>query len=268
MGLFKKIFGPSFKELAERDITRLAESRNDSSKQEATQEKLDNYESPIIKPPKKIGEYILNKRYIYKDVELKGMPDGDLFNFDVLGKEVDLILEPDNEYDPLAIMVYTGDVFIGYIPKNRLQSMIHDYKKREEPIYSVVSSININGDTEFIDGISILLCFYYNPLKGLEDDEKISTNLIKTSKKDFFDTSRQDNYLLANKGDFVDIEHDFDADSYIVSIDGAELGETNALVTRKLMDYDSNCDYIGIIDEIIENYETGKYGAKITIIMR
>lgn len=270
MGLLRKLFGPSFKELAERDLERLKESQKVDSmpKQESLQEKLDNYEPPVIRPPKKIGEYILNKKYVYKYVELKVVPDNILFNFDFIGKELGLIPDPDNEYDPLAIKVYVDDIFIGYIPKNRLQSMIHDYNKSGNPIYSVISNIGIKDDTELIEDISIFLCFYYNPLKDLDDDDKIFTKLIKTSKKDSFDINRQDNYSDVYIGEFVDLEYDFDSDSYIVSIDGSELGETNALVTKKLLDYDSSCDYIGVIDEIIENYETGKYGAKITIIMK
>lgn len=270
MGFLRKILGPSFKELLERNLAakRALTNKTPELPKETFQDMLSKWEPPIIIPPKKIGEFILNKKYVYKDVQLEEIPDNFQFSFDIPGKQVDLIPDSNNKNDPLAIMAYIDDKFIGYIPKNRLQSMIHDYKKREQPIYSVVSNITLKDNTELIERISIFLCFYYNPFKGVNDDEKLSTKLIKTSKKDFYDNNRQDNYLYIEKGDYVELEYDYESNSYIVSANDNEIGETNASVTRKLQEFDSDCDYVGIIDEITEDDATGKYGAKITIVMR
>lgn len=109
MGLFKKLFGPSLDELAAREIV-LKKARQNQTQQIQSQqitqsfkEKLKAWKPPTLRPPEKIGDYILNKEYSYKDVTLKVIPDNIKFDFNMIGREVSLISEPSNEYDPGAI---------------------------------------------------------------------------------------------------------------------------------------------------------------------
>jgi hypothetical protein len=268
MSLFKKLFGPSLDELAAKEAA-LKKVPQQQFKQykETFKEKLQAWIPPAINPPETIGNYILNRNYSYKDVTLKVIPDNIQFDFDMIGKEVDLIPEPCNAYDPGAIYVTLNSTKIGYIPKNRLQDMIHDYRKKEQPIYTIISNINVNEDTETIENISIFIGFYHNPYIDLDKYDRVTAKLTKTAKKDEFDNYRRDNFCFIDNGDFVNLVYCFDTETYIVSADGNELGETSAPITKKLKDFNTNCDYIGIIDKITEN-EAGNYGADILIYLK
>lgn len=265
---FKLLFGPSLDELAERELQAKRSKGMLKDTPKSFKEMIAEWEPQVIRPPLKIGKYVLNKKYVYRDVELKVIPTDLKFDFDMVGKSIDLIHEPTNEYDPNAISVQLDGTLMGYIPNNRLQSMIHDFQARNQPVYSILSDFKVDEDTALIEGITIFLGFYHDPYANLDKYDTFSAKLVKTSKKDFFDINRQENYGNVSEGDYVDLEYDFEAESYMVSAGGCEIGETSAFITKKLQDFDSTCDFIGIIDEIIENYETEKFGAKITIYLK
>lgn len=56
------------------------------------------------------------------------------------GDDVDLVLEPDNEYDPCAVAVYIGGEHIGYLYRGRLKDMVYDFLKREDDVSAEVSA--------------------------------------------------------------------------------------------------------------------------------
>lgn len=220
---------------------------------------------PVFSPPQNIGHYVLSK-YTYEKVDLKVVPDNIHFESNMIGSSVDLVPEPDNIYDPGAISVYLNSQKIGYIPRNRLQKMIHDWNKNNKPIYSVISNIEIDESTENVSSFSIFLGFYYNIEQEVQYCESIQTRLVKTTKKDEFD-DRQDNIFYSSVNDFIDLEYDSFSESYIVTNNSSELGETSASITKKLQEFDSTANYIGKIDSIDEN-DSGKYVVSITIYLK
>lgn len=66
------------------------------------------------------------------DPDLSGVSDGD---------EVDLVLEPENSYDPQAVAVYIGGERVGYLYKGRLKKMVYDFLTRGDVVSAVVSSV-------------------------------------------------------------------------------------------------------------------------------
>lgn len=146
--------------------------------------------------------------------------------------------------------------------------MIHDYKRKGNPIFSCIQNISVDEETQMITEIGIALAFYSNPYLGVEKAEKLKAKLTKTSKKDFLGNSRQENIYSVSVGDYVELQYDWETESYIVSSEtGEELGETSASVTQKLQGFSPDCEFIGRIQSIDEN-DSGKYTVEIEIFLR
>ena len=71
--------------------------------------------------------------------------------------------------------------------------------------------------------IQIALAFYDKINDGVE---YLDTKLIKTTKKDDIE-NRQDNLSLANEDEEVELEYDYENETYIVTASGLEIGEIN-----------------------------------------
>lgn len=77
-----------------------------------------------------------------EDPDLSGLCEGD---------EVDLIQEPENDYDQNAVAVCREGSRFGYLYRGRMQSMVNDYIRRGDNVSASVSSVsdgkvNINID--------------------------------------------------------------------------------------------------------------------------
>ena len=200
-------------------------------------------------------------KYVYYDVDVKGI---EYRNFDISKIEINHQLyfdkEPDNQYDPNAIKILYDDIFIGYIPKNNLQSMMSNYGFSEEK--------EVCGMTYLVDEemkkIQIALAFYDKINDGVE---YLDTKLIKTTKKDDIE-NRQDNLSLANEDEEVELEYDYENETYIVTASGLEIGEINKNNSKKLQEYeDEGLEFKAGILEINEN-DSGNLECKIRIIIR
>ena len=200
-------------------------------------------------------------KYAYYDVDVKGIEYRD---FDISKIEINHQLyfdtEPDNQYDSNAIKILYDDFFIGYIPKNNLQSMMSDYGFSKEK--------EVCGMTYLVDEetkkIQIALAFYDEINNRVE---YLDTKLTKTTKKDEFE-SRQDNLAMADEGEEVELEYDYENETYIVTTSGLEIGEINKSNSKKLQDYeDEGLEFKAGILEINEN-DSGNLECKIRIIVR
>lgn len=78
-------------------------------------------------------------KYEYDDIDIAGSQYYDT-SLVQDGDEVILSPEPDNKYDPHAVAVIHNGNTIGYLPKNTLQDMYHDYIKRNGKVTAIISS--------------------------------------------------------------------------------------------------------------------------------
>lgn len=211
------------------------------------------------------GDRIL--KYEYYDIEIKGTQYQD-FDISTLEINSSLFFEPElaNEYDNKAIKVLHKDIFLGYVPKNNIQEMIRDYMDNTaRHIDAFISEIDEDTNT-----IKMALGFY----KDLTDVELskmnyIDASLTKTTKKDSFDNSRQDNLLGISEGDNVNIDYDYETETYLVTDScGEELGEINSSKSQKLQDYeDDDKEFHCIVKETDYN-SAGNITCKIRIFIK
>ena len=67
------------------------------------------------------------------------------------GKSLDIVLEPENEYDSRAVALYLEGKKIGYVHKGRLQDMIHDWIERGDEILCCLKRLTAE-DAYFLIG--------------------------------------------------------------------------------------------------------------------
>lgn len=199
-------------------------------------------------------------RYVYYDVELKGVEhrEFDIGKIDV-AHQLYFDEEPENQYDPNAIKVLYDDMFIGYIPKNNLQSMVLEYGlSKEKEVCGMTYSVN-----EETRRIGIALAFY-NPID--KKVEFLDTKLTKTTKRDEIE-NRQDNLALTGKDEEVEIEYNYETETYVVTTNGLEIGEISKSDSKKLQEYeDEGMEFKAGILETYEN-DSGKIECKIRVII-
>lgn len=74
------------------------------------------------------------------DPDLSGVSEGD---------EAELVLEPENDYDPQAVAVYIGGERVGYLYKGGLKKMVYDFLTRGDIVGAEVSAVG--GDWVKLD---------------------------------------------------------------------------------------------------------------------
>lgn len=202
-------------------------------------------------------------KYKYYDVDVKGVEYRD---FDIAKIEVNASVkfepEPDNQYDSNAVKVICEDIFIGYVPKNTIQSMVLKYSKSDDfYLHSFVSEVD-----EDLKTIKIAIGFY----KDASDNEldklpHLSASLTKTSKKDTFDIPRYENLTTLSVGDNVELEYQYDAETYLVSDCISELGEINTNKSKTLYEYELKGKEFASVVEALDYKDDGKIACKIRV---
>jgi len=128
------------------------------------------------------------------------------------GKSLDIVLEPENEYDPRAVALYLEGKKIGYVHKGRLQDMIHDWIERGDEIRCCLKRLTAE-DAYFLIG------FY----KDFDYFKGRTFKLIGVTKKDGEGISRARNAEVLSPGDSVWVF--VDDDKYIVTDGPLDFGE-------------------------------------------
>ncbi len=115
--------------------------------------------------------------------------------------------------------------------------MILNYSDgKEHQICGFISAVDENNKE-----IKIALGFYQEMTKKeLDKIDYLDAKLIKTTKKDEFGNSRQDNLALISKGEEVTLEFDYDSETYIVTDGLNEIGEISKAISKKLQKYEDN----------------------------
>lgn len=197
------------------------------------------------------GKYIIAYKYDRVNLAMVSPENGSIGDFLIL------VQEPDNEYDSKAVKVTTDGVTkLGYLFKGKLQDMANDWLKKDLPIEAQIDSVS----KKFV---TIGIAFY----KDINSFRSIDATLTKTSKKDEYENSRQDNLAFVSEYDILEMEYDYDTETYIVRSDTYdELGELSASVSRKLYEQEDDFDYkvICISNDLDNNL---KYKCKVKILM-
>ena len=128
------------------------------------------------------------------------------------GKSLDIVLEPENEYDSRAVALYLEGKKIGYVHKGRLQDMIHDWLERGDEMLCCLKRLTAE-DAYFLIG------FY----KDLDYFKGRTFKLIGVTKKDGEGISRARNAEVLSPGDSVWVF--VDDDKYIVTDGPLDFGE-------------------------------------------
>lgn len=201
-------------------------------------------------------------KYKYYDVMVQGVQYTDLdFSAVDIGQPVKFVFDPHNEFDPNAIQVWSNSTFIGYVPKNNLQAMIRDFIHVEDKVVEgFIREINENSKL-----ITMALGFY----KTINEKfHHMDVRLTKTSKKDEFGVSRQENLDTTSEGDIVDITYNCDSQTYVVTnMFGEELGEISLSKSEKLQELeDEGKQFAGRILEMGYT-DSGKNTCKMRVLI-
>lgn len=206
-------------------------------------------------------------KYEYYDIEIKGTK---YQSFDItqisLGADLKFELDVSNEYDKNAIKVLCNSEILGYVPKNNIQKMIADYLNNDNK-YVEAFVRKVDKDLKTIE---MAIGFY----KELTDEElkcvpHIDVSLIKTSKKDEYGTSRQENLETSSEGDEVDIDYQYDTETYLVSDNcGNELGEINQNKSEKVQEYEMDGKEFYCIIQELGYTNSGNISCKIRIFIK
>lgn len=222
------------------------------------------YDANSLVVPKIIENFEL--RYLYRDVFVVGVqfanPD---FQALSLGDNVELVPDPKNEHDELAVKVMLNNQRLGYLAASRpqRQQMVHDWVKRNEPIFSAITLLDEENKR-----IQIVIGFYRDQQKILDSCENFKTKLIKTAQKDSNGESRQENLRFLEIGEILSAEYDQEIESYIISNKrGWEMGELGKTVSEQLQ---KSCDkyYPCVVVENISIDDNDKFVVEVIAYLK
>lgn len=178
--------------------------------------------------------------YIYNDVKIfippDREPDYESIKFD---RRIELIQEPDNEYDSGAIKVMQNGNFIGYMYRGTLQNMINDWIELGLPVDAEMSQYSKSNKTAHIN-----LKFPY----------KYQPNIFKFKLIGNRSVEMQENIELCDEGDPVDIEYNYDRCKYAVSAGFFEIGYLPKSAEKYISD-----DNVEAVIDMIEEDDDEKY---------
>ncbi|MDD7282128.1 MAG: hypothetical protein PUH10_09110 [Erysipelotrichaceae bacterium] len=200
-------------------------------------------------------------QYAYYDVELNDI-NYDQIDFSKIEVEHQIYFEFDDVLNKQSRIkaIYDNDMCIGYIPQNRLHDMVIRFaNSRSKQVCGMTTYVN-----ESEKRIQIGLAFYREIDKNTICKE---FKLTKTTKK-IDGESRQDNLCYCYIGDTVDIDYNYDTDTYIVFCGGLEIGEIGKANSSKILEYEEEgMDIKGAVTYLEEN-EKGNIECKVKLVIR
>lgn len=232
----------------------------------ANQMKSDN-EKAVIQPPKdEIAQYsalpdIVDENVLVYDYEKKICFSDDGINYVAgnVGKDLNFVQEPKNEYDNKAVAIYLNGRKLGYVYRSDpTQSMINDWIRHGEYFTGFLNKYSpANKTATFKIG-------FYKPLTKFPC--KIFS-LVKTSKRVDEFSKRSENLSSCSEGESVSVEYDSYDDTFIVySETYQEIGE----LPKSALNFLSGNEYeniVGIIEELEDEFKSSpKAKVKIYIV--
>jgi len=146
--------------------------------------------------------------YSYNDVKLSGCEDNNTRCLQA-GDDIVFLHEKDNPDDKDAVSAIVSGTKIGYMNKDRLRDMYHDFSAqnglvlgsvlKNEPITPTISIRYYKNDTENFE--------YYEYLKS---GQAFETFMLTSNKNE----EMQENISSCSIGDEVELNYDYDEDKY------------------------------------------------------
>lgn len=216
------------------------------SKTEVTQSVQSTHSVDPVNDDTNVDGYELS--YKYDDVLVAYSSN---YNAAEVGKFVSLVPEPNNEYDPNAVAVMLNDVKLGYLPKNNLQKMYHDFINSNKIVLAKIVDNNNN---------KILLSLrYYKPLtndfNSLIDKNIPHKSFILTGNSIF-----QESISFCSVGDEITFYYDSEVDKMIATA-SCDIGYIGKSQEEYLDGLES---YSAYIEDISEN-DNGKLTVKVIV---
>lgn len=176
-----------------------------------------------------------------------------------VGKDLNFVQEPENEYDNKAVAIYLNGNKLGYVYRSDpTQGMINDWIRRGEYFYGFLNKYSpSNNSATFKIG-------FYKPLAKFPSK---TFSLVKTSKRIDEITKRSDNISSCSEGESVSVEYDSFDDTFVVYSDTyQEIGE----LPKSALNFLSGSEYeniVGTIEELEDEFESSpKAKVKIYIV--
>lgn len=158
-----------------------------------------------------------------------------------------LEIEADNPYDKKAIKVMYNGSKLGYLYKGKLKDMAYDYLREGRPIFSCLSSIDLDTYK-----MKMFMGFYYRKSCPNSVTFKLTSNS---------NAEMQEALALSSEGDELSLHYDFEKEKYCFSsID--DIGYAPKSKNDLLEEIEYDC--IAVIDEINED-ENGKLSVTVTV---
>lgn len=190
--------------------------------------------------------------YSYSDVNVAGANYFDIDYADLKPKRVELVPQPDNEFDEKAIAIRSDGTDLGFVPKGKLQEMTIDYLS-DDGRYVMAWLVEVDESSK---KLAVAMGFY--KIERLKPILEFTCKLTKTSKKDYLGEKRSDNLECTIDGEELSISQEtnfetFD-ESYVVMSTAGEIGELPKSAVSKL----ENIEYdIESATAILEDSDTG-----------
>lgn len=174
------------------------------------------------------------------------IPDDIDIDYDALelGEQVQLIQEPDNAYDDGAVMICRNNgEKLGYLYRNRLQGMVHDFQDSGYPVAAWITSVDDDKKK-----IGLFIAFYRN--KNFDSSRYKKYRLAKNGNENM-----QAMILLSHVGQQVSYTYDPFEDQYETDV---------GYFPRSANQYLESEDRAAYICDITEN-DNGKYVVTVAI---
>lgn len=191
-------------------------------------------------------------KYTYDFVELFRPDPGfsELFEYDVL----DVLQDPQNEYDNKAIVFKFHGNTIGYLYRGTLQDMANDYFSNGYEVHAQVQKVE--------DHKVFVKLFFCQPRSVLLEPVKpFRVKLVANQNAEM-----QDNLSYCSVSDEIFVEMDSDTNRYLVSVDNLDIGYIPNSKQDYLLELEQKCYcFSGKIVDLHENESTGKYSVSVEV---
>lgn len=206
--------------------------------------------------PKIVDGYFL--RWHYKeDIALPQNIDKVALN----DSDIELVPEPDNQYDTNAVALYKGGYKLGYFFKGQTREMILSYLDHKNYLIKTVVCLLDQESNKLAVRIA-----FYRDLESVQLDA-LTVPLVKITKRvGDLGRSRYENFDFKEVGDIVEISDNYDGTYTVCDEYGYELGELHANISEKMEEIFDSIIYAKIAS--IELTENDAYKVKISIFHR
>ena len=190
---------------------------------------------------------IIDQFYLYRVYDQSIAFAQDCINSINYGDDLNFTPEPDNKYDEDALKIMHNDIFIGYVYKGMIQDMIHDFSKKQCPVFAFYSGEENIGNKK---NYKYTIAFYKN-LRYLESKTFKLTGIGTIDHNT--EEPRKNCFSLLKTGDHVEIDYLHEKEKFLLTYYPNEYTEYEL----GYIDDMSLCDYLRLF-AFVENVTSNK----------